>query len=420
MESSASSLMRRAWLMVGLLWVVAFLNYLDRMILITMRSSIKASIEMTDAQFGMLTSIFLIVYGILSPFGGYIADKFQRSRIIIFSLFAWSVTTWLTAHATTFGQMLVFRALMGISEAAYFPAAGALLMDYHRDRTRSAANGIHLSGVMVGSALGGLGGWIADRQDWQFVFTLFGFIGVAYAAVLCLFLRDRPKDAVVVIAGQPPAPAESPLRALDVLASLFRRPSYILALLFWGLLAVASWSFSGWLPTYLHERFAMSQGEAGLTALGYVHGASLIGMISGGFIADRWTRRTPRGRVLTGVVGVLIAAPAALVVGNSGLLPVVLTGMIVFGLGRPFPDANMVPLLTQIVERRHIATALGFLNMLAVFIGGATVYIGGVVRDAHIPITTVFNCGAVGLLVCAVLLWLVQPRPADSVPPPSP
>ena len=144
--------------MVALLWLVACLNYLDRMILITMRSSIKEAIPMTDAQFGLLTTIFLVSYGLLSPLGGFVADRFSRSRIIIFSLFAWSATTWLTAHASTFGELLFYRALMGISEACYFPAAGALLMDYHRNTTRSLANGIHLSGVMVGSGLGGLGG----------------------------------------------------------------------------------------------------------------------------------------------------------------------------------------------------------------------------------------------------------------------
>ena len=155
MNAIADNFMRRAWLMVGLLWFVAFLNYLDRMILITMRSSIKASIPMTDAQFGLLTTIFLVAYGVLSPFGGFIADKFNRSRLIVFSLFAWSATTWLTAHATSFGELLFYRALMGISEAAYFPAAVALLMDYHRNETRSSANGIHLSGVMVGFILPG-------------------------------------------------------------------------------------------------------------------------------------------------------------------------------------------------------------------------------------------------------------------------
>src|SRR5260221_7777470 len=132
MSRDDSILPPRAWLVVGLLWIVACLNYLDRLILITMRSSITKAIPMTDAQFGLLTTIFLITYGVLSPLGGFVADRFNRSRIIIFSLFAWSAATWLTAHATTPGELLFYRALMGISEACYFPAAGALLMDYHR------------------------------------------------------------------------------------------------------------------------------------------------------------------------------------------------------------------------------------------------------------------------------------------------
>ena len=326
------------------------------MILITMRSSIKLSIPMTDAQFGMLTTIFLLTYGTLSPFGGFIADRFNRSRLIIFSLFAWSLFTWLTAHATTFGVMLACRGLMGISEAAYFPAAGALLMDYHREGTRSRANAIHLSGVMVGSGLGGIGGVIADSYNWQFVFRLFGFVGIAYAAVLLLLLRDRRKDPVSV--GERAAPEVTPIRMVETVLALFRLPGFVLALLFWGLLAVASWSFAGWLPAYLHEQFGMSQGRAGLTATGYSQGASLVGMIAGGLIADRWIRRNPRGRILTGVVGVLCAAPAALLVGNTTILPVVILGMVLFGLVRPFPDASMMPILTQIVEKRHLATAV--------------------------------------------------------------
>ena len=98
MSQPENSPMRQAWLMVALLWIAAFLNYLDRMILITMRSSIKEAIPMTDAQFGLLTTVFLVVYGVMSPFGGYFADRFNRSRIIVFSLFGWSAATWLTAY----------------------------------------------------------------------------------------------------------------------------------------------------------------------------------------------------------------------------------------------------------------------------------------------------------------------------------
>ncbi len=411
MSPSVDNLMRRAWLMVGLLWFVAFLNYLDRMILITMRSSIKVTIPMTDAQFGLLTTIFLVTYGVLSPFGGFIADKFNRSRIIIFSLFAWSATTWLTAHATSFNELLFYRALMGISEAAYFPAAGALLMDYHRNQTRSLANGIHLSGVMVGSGLGGLGGWIADRHDWTFVFQLFGLIGIVYAGVLFFLLKDRPKE--VAAPGEPVAVLPV-LQLGQTLVSLFSRPAFLLALVFWGLLGVASWSFSGWLPAYLQEQFHMTQGRAGLTALGYIYSASLIGMVAGGYFADRWTQTNPRGRIYVGVIGVLVAIPGVLLVGNASVLPLVLLGMVIYGFTRPFPDASMTPLLCQIVDRRHLGTGVGVLNMFAVMVGGASIYIGGVVRDAHISITTMFNFGALGLLICAVLLWTIKPRPVPS------
>ena len=124
---SDSTLPARAWLVVALLWVVGMLNYLDRVIITTMHGSLIEAIPMTEAQFGLLTSVFLWVYGILSPFAGFLADRFNRSRVIVISLFAWSVLTWLTAHATTFHGLLITRALMGISEACYIPAALALI-----------------------------------------------------------------------------------------------------------------------------------------------------------------------------------------------------------------------------------------------------------------------------------------------------
>lgn len=397
----------RAWLTVALLWFVACLNYLDRLILITMRTSIKDSITMTEAQFGLLTTVFLVTYGVLSPFCGFLADKLNRSRVIIFSLFAWSALTWLTAHATTFPQLLVCRSLMGVSEACYFPAAAALLMDYHRSATRSLANGIHLSGVMVGSALGGLGGWIADQHDWTFVFKFFGIMGVIYSAVLLLFLRDRPAEPAGL-----DTPVATPPRVnlWEALTSLFSQRSFVLALAFWGLLGVASWAIAGWLPTYLHEQFAMTQGRAGLTALGYIYSSSLIGMILGGMWGDRWSLRSPRGRVSAGVIGCLAAVPGVLLLANMPVLGLVLAGMLIYGFTRPIPDANMTPIMAQIVERRYLATGVGMINSFAVIAGGITIYAGGVLRDAHVKVSNVFNFGAGVLVLCALLLWLISPR----------
>src|SRR5215475_4891649 len=115
--------MARAWLCVVLLWFVAFLNYLDRIMLTTMRSSLSAAIPMTDAQFGLLTSVFLWVYAALSPFAGFAADRLGRTPVVIGSLLIWSAVIWLTGQAKSFEQLLLARALMGGSESFYIPAA---------------------------------------------------------------------------------------------------------------------------------------------------------------------------------------------------------------------------------------------------------------------------------------------------------
>ncbi len=401
----------RAWFIVGLLCVVGCLNYLDRVMLITMRLSVKEAIPMSDAQFGLLTTVFLVVYALLSPIGGFIADRLSCSRTIIFSLFAWSAITWFTAHATTFTELLAWRALMGISEAFYLPAAGALIAQYHGNATRSLANGIHLSGVMVGSGLGGLGGWIAERHSWTLAFEVFGSIGVVYAGVLLLFLRDRPATTSAnLAAGTHSAPPAPRVRLGEALRSLFSRRDFIIALVFWGLLGVTSWAFSGWMPTYLQENFHLPQGKAGLIAMGFIYSGCLVGMIVSGAWADRWSRKNPEGRAWVGIIGLCICAPCVVLVANTGLLWVAMAGLVLFGLTRAFPDANMMPILFQIADPRYRATGLGLLNAFGTMAGGLTIYVGGVLRDAHVNITTVFYGGALGMVVCAVLLWMIRPR----------
>src|SRR5215470_5545457 len=180
------------WAVVVMLWPVAMLNYLDRQMVATIRGSIRADISSigSDQAFGTLMATFMWVYALLSPIGGYIADRFNRRWTVIGSLFVWSAVTYLTGHAQTYSQMLWLRGLMGVSEALYMPAALALIADCHTDATRSRAVGVHLSGIYAGLALGGIGGYIAQTSSWRNCFTWFGAAGVAYAIVLMFALRD--------------------------------------------------------------------------------------------------------------------------------------------------------------------------------------------------------------------------------------
>ncbi len=399
----------RAWLTVALLWFVGCINYLDRVMITTMRQSLVEAIPMTDAQFGLLTTIFLIVYGVLSPFAGYLADRFNRSHVIIVSLVAWSVITWLTAHATTYGELLATRALMGVSEACYIPAALALIADYHGPRTRSLANGVHLSGVMVGAGMGGVGGWIAEKHGWAQAFEWFGQVGVGLAIVAAFYLRDQRQAQPAAAAG----PAE-PVRLGEALRSLFGSGTFLLALGFWGLLGMSVWAVVGWMPTYLKEHFTLGQGEAGLSATAYYQGASIVGVLFGGWWADRWSRTRADAPMQVPLIGMAVAAPAILLAASAGTFWVAIAGLMLFGLTKSFADANMMPILTLVADKRYRATGYGVLNLCACLVGGFTIYAGGALRDAKIDVNTIFFGGAAATAVCGGLLWLVRKRGAPA------
>ena len=405
-DAADTRLPPRAWLVVALLCVVACLNYLDRVMLTTMRESVTRAIPMSDAQFGLLTSTFLWVYGVLSPLAGFLADRFSRSRVIIGSLFLWSLTTWLTSRATTVDQLLITRALMGITEACYLPAALALIADYHRGPTRSLATGVHLCGLSIGSGLGGLGGWLAERHGWTYAFSLFGGIGVAYSLLLLVMLRDVPPHGDARFGA---ANGAGKVAFMAALRSLFSHGSFWLMFFYWGLIGLAGWGVIGWMPTYLQQQFHLSQGEAGFSATSYLQITTLAGLVLGGLWADRWSRATERGRIHVAVIGMCIAAPAIFLVASTQTFGIAIAGLMIFGFARGGCDSNTMPILCMVCDPRYRATGFGVLNFFACVVGGFTIYAGGVLRDAHVDVSHVFVTAAAGLLVCAILLALIRP-----------
>lgn len=394
----------RAWLIVGLLCIVGCLNYLDRTMITTMRGSITEAMPMTDGQFGLLTSVFLWVYGLLSPFAGYLADKFNRSRVIIISLFVWSAVTWLTAHVNTFEELLVTRALMGISEACYIPAALALIADYHRGSTRSLATGIHMAGIMAGQSLGFIGGWIAEKYKWTTAFSVFGVFGIVYALIMAFLLKDAPKSDVKETVDK------TEVSFFKGIADLFSRSSFILMLVFWSLLSIVSWMIVGWLPTYYKEQFNLSQAIAGLYATGYLYPASVLGVLLGGFLADRWSRNNPNARILVPVVGLAIAAPAIFFASHTAVLPLAIFCFVIYALTKSFSDVNMMPILCMVADPRYRATGYGILNMFSCIVGGVGLYAGGLLRDSEVSLSVIYQSAGLIMIVCMLLLLIIKSK----------
>jgi MFS family permease len=401
-ENADARLPPNAWLIVALLWGVGCLNYLDRLLMTTMRDSIKSAIEMGDADFGALTTVFLVVYGVLSPIGGWFADRYSRSRVIIVSLAVWSVVTLLTAYAQTYQQLVITRALMGVSEACYIPAALALISDYHRGSTRSLATGIHMSGLYAGMSLGGMGGWMAENYGWSSGFFVFGIVGVVFAAFLAMLLRDLPRSASM-------ATVKQSVRSVETIRSLIgNRPFRIIAV-YWGLLGFAGWAFVAWMPTFLREHYHLSETKAGFTATMYLQVAAFVGVLVGGAIADRWSRTSLRGRVNVPMIALMLASPFVFMTSQTNFLWFAVICLIVFGFARGCVDANMMPILCQVAEPHQRATGYGVLNLFSCCIGGIAPYLGGWLRERGFDLSYLLMGSALGVFLSALLLILVKP-----------
>ena len=277
------------WVVVALLWGVALLNYMDRQMLSTMKESMQIDIvELQSAtNFGWLMAIFLYIYGFMSPVSGIIADRLNRKWLIVGSLFVWSAVTYLMGVATTFNQVFWLRALMGVSEALYIPAGLSLIADYHTGKSRSLAVGIHMTGLYTGQAVGGFGATVAAAYSWHTTFHWFGIIGIAYAVILMLFLRDKKSDELLdTVSQENPVPQKEPV--LVSLKSLFTNVAFWVILLYFAAPSLPGWATKNWLPTLFAENLDMPMSQAGPLSTITIAVSSFIGVLLGGILSDKW------------------------------------------------------------------------------------------------------------------------------------
>ncbi len=397
------------WLVVALLVPVALLNYLDRQMLASMKSSVMRDIPDIglEAHWGAVLALFKWVYACLSPIGGYLADRYSRRHVIAGSLVVWSAVTWTTGQVTSYDQLLLTRAVMGMSEAFYIPAALALIADFHAGPTRSRAVGLHQMGIYIGVIIGGFGGYAADHANlgWRWAFELCGLVGVIYAVPLFLLLANPPRRS------DAPSPRRlSPVAAVRELAG---NSSFILLVLYFTLPALAGWIVRDWMPAILKAEFGIGQGLAGVSATVYWQTAAIVGAVIGGWWADRWMRTNARGRIFVSAIGVSLIAPAMFGVGyapQTGLLWIAVVFLMLFGLGWGFFDSNNMPILSQITHPDLRATGYGIMNLVSISCGGFADWGFGMLRDQRVPLFGIFGVFASVAVLSVALVLRIRPR----------
>ena len=398
------------WVVVGLLWVVALLNYMDRQMLSTMQEAMKMDIaELNKAEaFGALMAVFLWIYGILSPVAGMVADRLSRKWLIVGSLFVWSAVTYCMGYATDFNTLYCLRAVMGVSEALYIPSALSLIADWHEGKSRSLAIGIHMTGLYTGQAIGGFGATLAAALSWQQAFHWFGIVGIVYALVLLVFLHENPNHAKTEkLAPSAAVKKPSPFAGLGIVLSNW---AFWVILFYFAAPSLPGWATKNWLPTLFADSLGIPMAEAGPISTITIAVSSFIGVIVGGVMSDKWVQKNIRGRVYTGAIGLGMTIPALALLGFGHSFAAVIGAGLLFGIGYGIFDANNMPILCQFISSKYRGTAYGIMNMVGVFAGAAVTQVLGKWTDGGNLGMGFAMLSIVVLVALALQLFCLRPK----------
>lgn len=392
-------------MVVGLLWFVALLNYLDRQMLSTMKDSMKIDIEelRTAENFGILMAIFLYIYGFMSPIAGTIADRVSKKWLIVGSLFVWSAITYGMGMATDYNQLIILRSLMGVSEALYIPAGLALIAEYHTDKTRSLAIGIHMTGLYMGQALGGFGATVAANHGWQQTFHWSGIIGIIYALVLVFSLKDKKEKMIETVTIEEKIPLLKDLRVI------FSMSAFWIILFYFAASSLPGWATKNWIPTLFAQNLHIEMVKAGPLSIITIAASSFVGVFIGGILSDKWVQTNIKGRIYTSAIGLSLTIPSLILLEMGESLFAMVGAAICFGIGFGMFDANNMPILCQFISPKLRATAYGFMNMVGVFAGAAVTQVLGKFTDKG-SLGSGFAVLA-GIVAVALLLQLLLLKP---------
>jgi len=361
---------RYAWLVVAMLWFVCFFNYADRQAIFSLFPLLKTEFGLSDVQLGIVAACFMWAYAIFGPVAGWITDHVSRSRVIVGALSFWSVMTGATAWVHSYHALVLMRALGGLGEAFYFPAAMSLIASYHGTATRSRAMSLHQSSVYAGTIAGGaMSAYVAERSGWRSSFEVFGVLGMLLALVLLFFLRD-PATLVDDTAQAVPDDERVGGGFVNNLLEMAGNKSVLLMIaVFMGANFVAV-IFLTWMPTFLQRKFNMHLGAAAFNSTAYIQAASVIGVIAGGFLADFFCRRWTGGRQLVQSIGLLGGVPFLFYTGHTLTVRVLIISMLGFGLFKGLYDANIWASLYDFVKPERRGFATGLMNSLGWLGGG--------------------------------------------------
>lgn len=383
--------------LVAFMWVAYFLNYCDRQAVFSMFPSLKTGLGMTDKQLGLTGAMFLWVYAFGCPIAGQIGDRFSKRLLVVLSLIVWSIVTIATGFANSAVMMLALRAAMGISESLFTPTAIALTANAHPPELRSRAIAVLTTAQIAGTVAGSwFGGWMADRGQWRGAFFVLGAIGLLYALPYFTFLRGVNET--------PAAEATTPSRTF-AFPVLLRVRTFLLLCIVFPAFVFGLWLLYGWLPTFLHDKFALNQSDAAFNATLFLQATTALGLLGGGVLADKLYRHTRASRLWLMTASLILCAPCLHLLGSSETLNATRIAAAAFGLFSGLLMGNIFPAAFEVVPVDTRASAVGILNFCGAIMSGFATLFGGMWKQS-LGIDRLLSVTALAYLVAGVALIL--------------
>jgi predicted MFS family arabinose efflux permease len=363
-----------AWLLIAYLWVCYVLNHADRQVVYTLFPALQKEFGYSDAVLGLTGSLFLWVYGLGSPIAGILGDRWSKVRLVVGSLAVWSAFTVLSGLSPNGAFLLVCRALLGISECLFMPAAFALMANAHPPESRSKAISIFATSQLIGVAAGGsVSGYIAEHFHWRYSFILLGAAGILFAFPLWRFLSRVPPHFT--------ASAKSDAAQLASFLSLFRIPSLRIVTLFVSIATFGLFLVYSWLPTFLYDKFSLGMARASFEASVYPQIGTALGLLTGGALADRLFRRgIASARFWVIFLACCASSPAIYLIGQGTTLDATRLAAIAFGFFAGFISGNQAASAFDVVPASLRASSVGVLNLLGASVSGFGPLLGGLAR----------------------------------------
>jgi predicted MFS family arabinose efflux permease len=367
--------LRPEWSLLAFLWVCYVLNHADRQVVYTLFPALQHEFGYSDTVLGLTGALFLWVYGFSSPVAGILGDRFSKTKLIVWSLVLWSSLTLLSGLSPNGGFLLACRALLGVSESLFMPAAYALIANAHGPATRSKAVAIFATSQLFGVAIGGSGsGFIAEKLHWRVSFWILGSAGLLFALPLARFLRSLPVHI------QQGAERKNEPSSVGSFLRLFRIPSLRIVTTFVASATFGLFLVYTWLPTFLYDKFSLGLARAGFEASIYPQLGTLGGLLVGSVLADRYYSRIKSARFWVLFVAFLAGGPSILLIGTSHSLYATRLAGVAFGFFSGFINGNQAPAAFDVVPASLRASTIGVLNMVGAGIAGFAPFLGGMAR----------------------------------------